>query len=253
MQDSSDQPAAKPAANVPKGKQRVLKKIPPDVIRNAKGLAIFTTMRTGLYVSGASGSGVLLARQPDGAWSPPSGILLHTAGVGFLVGVDVYDCVVVINTQAALDAFARVRCTVGAEVAAAAGPVGVGGLVESEVHRRRAPVFTYIKSRGFYAGVQLDGTIVVERTDENERFYGERIGVAEILAGGAKSPPVQAVRPLWDAVRAAEGRQDFAPEPPAYAPEPMMAQYKMDGASTSTSTTAPAAVELDGAEKKAAV
>lgn len=265
LQDSSsdqpaetpaDKPAAKPAANVPKGKQRVLKKIPPDVIRNAKGLAIFTTMRTGLYVSGASGSGVLLARQPDGAWSPPSGILLHTAGVGFLVGVDVYDCVVVINTQAALDAFARVRCTVGGEVSAAAGPVGVGGLVESEVHRRQAPIFTYIKSRGFYAGVQLDGTVVVERTDENERFYGERIGVAEILAGGAKSPPVQAVRPLWDAVRAAEGRQDFAPEPPAYAPEPMMAQYKMDEASMSTTTTAapaPGAVELDGAEKKAAV
>ncbi|KAF4980241.1 hypothetical protein F66182_17246, partial [Fusarium sp. NRRL 66182] len=83
----------------PKGKQRVLVKIPTEVIKKAKGIAIFTTMRTGLWFSGAGGSGVLLARIPEtGEWSPPSGILLHTAAIGFLVGVDIYDCVVIINT-----------------------------------------------------------------------------------------------------------------------------------------------------------
>ena len=54
---------------VPQGKQRVLKKIPEKVIQNAVGLAIFTTMRTGLWVSGAGGSGVLIARKEDGEWS----------------------------------------------------------------------------------------------------------------------------------------------------------------------------------------
>ena len=72
---------------------KVIKKIPTEVIRNAKGLAIFTTMRTGLWISGAGGSGILVARTATGEWSPPSGILLHTAGLGFLVGVDIYDCV----------------------------------------------------------------------------------------------------------------------------------------------------------------
>jgi lipid-binding SYLF domain-containing protein len=81
------------------------------VIRNAKGLAIFTTMRTGLWVSGAGGSGVLIARKEDGSWSPPSGIMLHTAGLGFLVGIDIYDCVLVLNTTQALEAFSKVRCT----------------------------------------------------------------------------------------------------------------------------------------------
>ncbi|EOD48920.1 putative duf500 domain protein [Neofusicoccum parvum UCRNP2] len=191
------------------------------VIRKAKGLAIFTTMRTGLYVSGASGSGVLVSRQADGSWSPPSGILLHTAGLGFLVGVDIYDCVIVINTDEALQAFSKVRCTVGGEISAAAGPVGIGGIVDSEVHKRQAPIFTYIKSRGFYAGVQLDGTVVVERTDENEKFYGERIGVTDILNGKAKNPPMEAIKPLWDAIGAAEGRTDvpLEPLPPKQDPE----------------------------------
>ncbi|KAL1617368.1 hypothetical protein SLS54_007921 [Diplodia seriata] len=192
----------------PQQKQKVLKKIPQEVIRDAVGLAIFTTMRSGLWVSGAGGSGILVGRTEDGSWSPPSGIMLHTAGLGFLVGVDIYDCVVVINTHKALEAFSKVRCTLGGEISAVAGPVGVGGVIESEVHKRQAPIFTYMKSRGFYAGVQVDGTVVIERTDENERFYGEQIGVADILAGKARHPPPE-VRPLLETIKAAQGDTDI--------------------------------------------
>lgn len=178
-----------------------------QVIKNAKGLAIFTTMRTGLWFSGAGGSGILVGRKEDGNWSPPSGIMLHTAGLGFLVGVDIYDCVVVINTQEALDAFATIRCTLGGEISAVAGPVGVGGVLETEVHKRQAPVFNYLKSRGFYAGVQIDGTIIIERTDENERFYGQKIGVKDILAGKTMITPRE-IRPLLETIKAAQGDAD---------------------------------------------
>lgn len=201
-----DRPAT---VGVPKGKQRVLKKIPEKVIQNAVGLAIFTTMRTGLWVSGAGGSGILIARKEDGEWSPPSGILLHTAGLGFLVGVDIYDCVVVINNRKALDAFTKIRATLGGEISAVAGPVGIGGVLENDGKWKQAnrPVFTYLKSRGFYAGVQVDGTVIIERADENERFYGQRIGVADILAGKARHPPYE-IKMLMETVKAAEGRND---------------------------------------------
>lgn len=165
-------------------------------------------MRSGLWVSGAGGSGIIVGRTEDGSWSPPSGIMLHTAGLGFLVGVDIYDCVVVINTRQALEAFSKVRCTLGGEVSAVAGPVGVGGVFESEVHKRHAPIFTYMKSRGFYAGVQIDGTVVIERTDENERFYGEAIGVGDILAGKVQHPPPE-LRTLMETIRAAQGDTDL--------------------------------------------
>lgn len=192
----------------PRGKQRVLKKIPSDVIRKAKGLAIFTTMRTGFWMSGSGGSGVLLARTKDtGDWSPPSGIMLHTAGLGFLIGVDIYDCVVVINTYEALEAFKKIRCTLGGEVSAVAGPVGVGGVLETEVHKRRAPIWTYLKSRGFYAGVQVDGTVIIERSDENERFYGQRIPVGDILDGKVPSPP-SSLKTLMETIKAAQGDID---------------------------------------------
>lgn len=204
----------------------MLKKIPEKVIQNAVGLAIFTTMRTGLWLSGAGGSGVLIARQENGEWSPPSGIMLHTAGLGFLVGVDIYDCVLVINNRKALDSFTAIRATVGGEISAVAGPVGVGGVLENDGKWKQAklvsrsfvplrkltecdsrPVFTYLKSRGLYAGVQVDGTVIIERSDENERFYGQRIGVTDILAGKVRHPPYE-LKKLMETLKAAEGRSD---------------------------------------------
>ncbi|KAL6706419.1 hypothetical protein ACN47E_005525 [Coniothyrium glycines] len=197
----------RPTADSPKGKQRVLKKIPTKVIKNAKGLCIFTTMRTGLWVSGSGGAGVLVAHNPDGSWSPPSGIMMHTLSVGFLLGVDIYDCVIVINSDKAMEAFQSIRCTLGGEISAVAGPAGVGAILDTEIHKRQAPLFTYIKSRGFYAGLQLDGTIVIERTDENERFYGERVGVKDILAGKVRHPPYE-IRRLMETLKAAQGDTD---------------------------------------------
>ena len=84
-------------------------------------------MRTGLWVSGAGGSGVLIARKEDGTWSPPSGILVHTLGVGFMAGIDIYDCVIVINNRKALETFSKVRVSLGGEISVVAGPVGAGG------------------------------------------------------------------------------------------------------------------------------
>ncbi|KAI7284954.1 DUF500-domain-containing protein [Hortaea werneckii] len=209
----------------PKQKQRVLQKIPTKVIQNAKAVAIFTTMRTGLWMSGAGGSGVLVARLPDGSWSPPSGILLHTAGLGFMVGVDIYDCVVVINTEEALEAFTHIRCTLGGEISVAAGPVGAGGVLETELHKRQAPVYNYMKSRGFYAGVQIDGTVIIERTDENERFYGERIPVKDILAGKARHPPHE-IRRLMETLKAAQGDTDI--DESIIPTEPPPGDYQLD-------------------------
>lgn len=184
----TDQPSPPPTTG-PREIPKVLLKIPPKVIQNCVGLAIFTVMRTGLWVSGAAGSGVLIARKEDGSWSSPSGLLVHTLGVGVMAGIDIYDCVIVINNRSALDAFSKVRVSLGGEVSLAAGPLGVGGMVESEVMGDRTPVFSYVKSKGLYAGAQLDGTVIVERNDENRRFYGEELGVGEILRGGVERVP----------------------------------------------------------------
>lgn len=87
----------------------------------------------------------------------------------FLLGVDIYDCVLVINTQKALDSFKTHKATIGAELGVAAGPYGAGAAVEAGLEK--APLFSYVRSRGMYAGVEIVGQVFVERYDENGAMY----------------------------------------------------------------------------------
>ncbi|GAC99407.1 hypothetical protein PHSY_007008 [Pseudozyma hubeiensis SY62] len=188
--------------------QKVIRRIPPKVLQKAHGLAIFTVFRTGFGFSGASGSGVVLSRLPDGSWSSPSGLLIHTIGWGFLIGLDVYDVVLVLRNQKAVDAFKHPKVSLGGELSVAFGPVGNGAMLESGIEA--APCWSYVKSKGFYAGMQLDGTIVLKRDDENARFYkSPGIKVDSILAGQLPGPPPATVTPLWQTIYAAEGRPEL--------------------------------------------
>ncbi|RMD43460.1 hypothetical protein DV735_g1654, partial [Chaetothyriales sp. CBS 134920] len=202
---------------VPKGKQRVVVKIPTKVIKKAVGLAIFTTMRTGWVFGGSGGAGVIVARIPEtGEWSGPSGIHIQNLSVGFLIGVDIYDTVLVINSYKALEAFTKVRATLGTEVAIAAGPVGAGGALDSEVAKRQSPIWSYVKSRGFYAGIALEGNLVIERADENMRFYGYDVTAQEIFSGKVRHPPLDQYQVLIDTLKAAQGDavdDNLLPEP----------------------------------------
>lgn len=171
------------------------------MLANAKGIAIFTVFRTGLHWSAASGSGIVVSRLADGSWSAPSGILIHTLGIGFMAGIDIYDVVLVLNETHAVDQFKHPRVKLGGEVSVAAGPVGDGRMLDVS----RAATWSYTKSKGFYAGVQLDGTIIIERNDENARFYGQKVSTAEILAGKVGQP--SAAAGLYQTLAAAEGKQ----------------------------------------------
>ncbi|KAJ9653772.1 hypothetical protein H2198_007061 [Neophaeococcomyces mojaviensis] len=194
--------------NIPHGTQRNVVKIPAKVIQNAVGLAIFTSMRTGWLLGGNGGAGVVVARHPETReWSPPSGIMTQNISFGFLGGIDIFDTVLVINNYRALEAFTRLRCTLGTELGVAAGPVGAGGELDMEVHKKPAPVWSYVKSRGLYAGIALAGNAIIERTDENAKFYGYEVSAADILAGKVRHPPEREYKVLMDTLKAAQGDQ----------------------------------------------
>ncbi|KAK5163109.1 uncharacterized protein LTR77_010893 [Saxophila tyrrhenica] len=152
------------------------KKIPPEVINNAKGLAIFSGFRGGMYLAGAGGSGIVIARLADGTWPPPSAISVRSGSFGIVYGFDVYDCVCVLNTQATVDAYARPEVDMGMVAA-------LGGSSKSQ---NAASVLTYTRSRGLYGGVTVEGTVIKERADINETSYGRGASSTEILEGDAK-------------------------------------------------------------------
>jgi lipid-binding SYLF domain-containing protein len=106
-----------PASSNGSKSEKKLVRIPPEILQKAVGLAIFTTLRVGLGLGESTGSGIVIARLHDGSWSPPSAIQLQSFGAGVAAGVDLFDCVCVINTQEALSAFMNTRFSLGAGVA----------------------------------------------------------------------------------------------------------------------------------------
>ncbi|BGO95552.1 SH3 domain-containing protein [Rhodotorula toruloides] len=171
-------------------------------LRSLARFAIFTVLKAGFVWSGKAGSGVVIARLPDGTWSAPSCIATGGVGFGLQIGADLSEFVVVLNSDEALSAFAKGgNLTIGGSLAAAAGPIGVGGAVNTAI-LNPAPMFTYSKSKGLYAGVSLEGTVLVERKDANQAFYGQAIPALELLSG--KVPPPEAASALYETIEAAE-------------------------------------------------
>ncbi len=149
-------------------------------------MAILTTLKAGFIFSGEGGRGVVIARTPLG-WSGPSAIGTGAAGFGFQVGAKVNEIVLVLNTPAAVDAFAHgANVKLGGDVSVAAGPVGrdaAAGVMPI------AAVYTYSRSQGLFAGVSIEGAVVATRPSANEQYYGRRVTPDEILSGAAKPPP----------------------------------------------------------------
>ncbi|KAI9616009.1 hypothetical protein H4Q26_011261 [Puccinia striiformis f. sp. tritici PST-130] len=177
-------------------------------------------------------------------WGAPSGILIHNVDLALLAGIDVYDVVLVLRTQQAVMSFANPKVTLGADLAIVSGPIGNGVSFESSPDI--SPIFSYTKSKEIYGGLQLDGNIILEREDENARFYGRKVKAEQILQGGAVAVPRHASG-LIAVIDAAEGNaydpSDF-PEPIDVAPS-----EESTGVSTIQESRMKAAEESGVAEK----
>jgi len=162
------------------------KAIPQAVLRDARGVAIMTVIKAGFGLSGRGGSGVVVARTKSG-WSGPSAIGTGGAGFGFQIGAEVTEFVMILNTDAAVQAFSRdVNVTLGGDISVAAGPIG---RTASAAVTPVAAIYTYSRSQGLFAGVSLEGTVIGTRNDTNAEYYGRRVTPEEILSGRVPSPP----------------------------------------------------------------
>jgi SH3 domain-containing YSC84-like protein 1 len=154
--------------------------IPPRILSDARGLAIIRVLKIGFGVSGHGGEGVVVARTAHG-WSAPSFIGVGGAGWGLQIGAQLSDFIFVLNNDAAVRAFSRDgNLKIGADVSAAAGPVGrdlQAGVTPT------AAVYTYSRSKGLFAGVSLEGAIIGTQKTANARYYGRVVSARSILSG----------------------------------------------------------------------
>ncbi|CAD6578034.1 MAG: hypothetical protein ASARMPRED_008501 [Alectoria sarmentosa] len=172
------------------------KVIPPQILASAKGLAIITVIKAGFLGSGRFGSGIVIARLSDGTWSAPSAIATGGGGFGGQIGFELTDFVFILNDAAAVRTFSQKgSLTLGGNVSIAAGPVGRNAEAAGAASLKGvAGVFSYSKTKGLFAGVSLEGSVLIERRDANEKLYNSRITARQLLEGGVRPPP--AAEPL---------------------------------------------------------
>ncbi|KAF2453740.1 DUF500 and domain-containing protein [Lineolata rhizophorae] len=172
------------------------KVIPPQILANAKGLAIITVFKAGFLGSARFGSGVVVARLADGSWSAPSAIGTVGGGFGGQIGFELTDFVFILNDRAAVRTFAQAgSLTLGGNVSIAAGPVGRNAEAAGAASLKSvAGIFAYSKTKGLFAGVSLEGSALIERRDANAKLYNNRYTARQLLEGSVPVPP--AAEPL---------------------------------------------------------
>lgn len=155
-----------------------------------QGLAILTVIKAGFLGSARFGSGLVVARLPDGSWSAPSAIATGGAGFGGQIGFELTDFVFILNDASAVKTFSQAgSLTLGGNVSIAAGPVGRNAEAAGAASLRSvAGIFSYSKTKGLFAGVSLEGSVIVERKDANTKLYGRPISAKALLAGSEPAP-----------------------------------------------------------------
>lgn len=163
----------------------------PLTVDTPQGLAVLTVLKAGFIGSGRFGSGIVVSRLADGSWSAPSAIATAGAGVGGQIGFELTDFVFILNDAAAVRTFSQVgTLTLGGNVSLAAGPVGRNAEAAGAASTRGvAAVFSYSKTKGLFAGVSLEGSMLVERKDANEKMYHSRVSANQLLTGNIRPPP----------------------------------------------------------------
>ncbi|CAI7638393.1 unnamed protein product [Penicillium glandicola] len=179
-----------------------------------RGSSIHNPFPVSLASSARLGSGLITARLPDGSWSTPSALMTGGVGFGGLMGLELTDFVFVLTSDEAVRSLARYgSLTLGGNVSVAAGPVGRTAEATGTTSKRGvAGMLSYSKTRGLYAGVSLEGGLLIERADANKKMYGRKVSAKELLRGDISPPPEAA-----SLMRALDS-PCFSPESPVMSP-----------------------------------
>ena len=194
-------------------------------MQSAYGIAVIPDVtKIAFVVGGRRGSGVLVVRDSTGRFTNPVFVSLTGGGVGWQIGWQSTDIVLVFTTRRGVEGLAGGQLTLGAGASVAAGPVGRHGDAAAGLN---AEVLSYSRNRGLFAGVSLDGTVLAIEGGSNARYYG-RTGVlaSEIMSGAVhKDSPglrgfMEAIATSTNTSTATGNAAPASPPPAAAAPPP---------------------------------
>ena len=162
-------------------------RIPDEIFDSAKCIAVVPSMLKGAFVFGAQyGKGVASCRTEKG-WSAPAFFRVTGGSFGFQIGGQAVDLIMVVMNDEGMQNLLASKFKIGADASAAAGPVGRQAAGSTD-WKMRAQILTYSRARGIFAGISLDGAVVMQGKDDTRAFYGRMVPFKTLLTGELAAP-----------------------------------------------------------------
>ncbi len=163
------------------------KAIPRNLLERAQCIVIVPGMKKAAFlVGGEYGRGFASCRTP-GSWSAPAPVRLTGRSFGVQLGADSTDIILLLMTERGLERLMSDKFSVGADLAAAAGPVGRDAKADTDI-LLKAEILSWSRTRGAFAGVSLNGTVVEPDKSESAKLYGRPWTNREIIRGNIAVP-----------------------------------------------------------------
>lgn len=164
------------------------KSIPLDILQKATCVGVIPGMIKGAFVFGGQyGQGVVTCRTGHG-WSGPVFIRMAGGSFGFQIGGQATDLVLVAVNDRGFQDLLKSKFKIGGDASAAAGPVGRSSEASTD-WKMSAELLSYSRSKGLFAGINLDGTSVSQNSDDTQTYYGQAHSFESILKGNIEVPP----------------------------------------------------------------
>jgi lipid-binding SYLF domain-containing protein len=190
--------------------------IPDEILGSAECVAVVPSMLKGGFIVGAAyGKGVASCKTPNG-WSAPAFFRVEGGSIGFQIGGQAVDLVMVIMNERGMRALLSSKFKLGADASVAAGPVGRHAEGATD-WKMRAQVLTYSRARGVFAGISLNGAVMKQDRNDTRAFYGRMVPYRSLLTGVHEAPPDAS--PFLETLRRYAPVKAEAPKPAAPATE----------------------------------
>jgi lipid-binding SYLF domain-containing protein len=167
--------------------------IPEHILARAEAIVVIPTLVKGGFVVGAEhGKGVMSIRNgATGTWSLPAFVAMTGGSIGWQVGVQSTDLVLLVMNKDGVDDLLRSEFKLGADASIAAGPVGRSAQAATDA-TMSAKILAYSRAKGLFAGVSVQGSSLRDDPQANRAFYGRELTSREVFAKAATPAPAAA-------------------------------------------------------------
>jgi lipid-binding SYLF domain-containing protein len=166
--------------------------IPKELLERAEGIIVIPSLVKGGFIVGAKHGKGLVSAKSGGTWSPPAIVKMTGGTIGWQIGVESVDLVLLVMNRKGIDQLLQDKFTIGGDLSIAAGPVGRNAQAAINA-QANAGILAYSRAKGLFAGATLEGGALHGDDDDNAALYGRELTLKEIVlesAPNTRTPPI---------------------------------------------------------------